>query len=709
MAAVASGFCESNPGDQIKPHVESRALVAYDDNKLYIALIAWDNPRDVRASLCDRDKIFRDDYFGIMLDTYGDAAWGYEIFTNPLGIQGDLRMANGGNEDEGFDIVWESKGQVTDSGYQVEIAIPFASLRFPDKPEQTWRINFWRDQQRDVRRRFSWAAQDRNNPCFMCQWGTLTGIRDIKASTSFELLPTIVAHRSGSRIDGAWDAPFQNENPKADLSLNARYALSSNSSAEITLNPDFSQVESDATQIKVNSVEALYYPERRPFFQEGSDLYQTPIRAMHTRSINSPSVAGKFTGRFGRSSLGYFVARDRDGVVMIPNEEGSFVGENARPSTAQVFRFKQTFFDDSHVGLMVTDRRYKRGGSGTLVGGDMRFRFLRNYRIEAMGVATRTAEGEDTLPTSIDRKATQRTFERGRHTLGFDNETFWGNGAMLELTRSADVWSVDIVGTALSPTFRAEDGFVTRNDRRSVEAWSGLTFRPNKPWLRSWGPSLAAGRVWNYNGTRKDEWLVPRVQVVTNGQTEVAVEYVVSRELYSGVWFDGIRRLGVEVNSRFSRSAGVATSIEVGRTISRSLAAPVLGRSFEAYVEGSFKVSQRLRIEPSGQYSHMTYPDARKLVFEDYVVRSRFSYQFTREWFLRLVVEYSNFNEYYDWESTYHKDSYLTFEPLLSYKLNPFTIFYIGATNSHWDHERAGSMRRNVERFFTKFQYLFKI
>ena len=149
-AARATGFAEISPGDQTEPAVHSEAWITYDDANLYVALIARDDPEEVRVSVCDRDQIFRDDYFGVMLDTYGDQSWGYELFVNPLGIQGDLRMHSDGSEDISFDLVWDSRGRVTDDGYRVELAIPFASLRFPGAADQTWRINFWRDRQRDV-------------------------------------------------------------------------------------------------------------------------------------------------------------------------------------------------------------------------------------------------------------------------------------------------------------------------------------------------------------------------------------------------------------------------------------------------------------------------------------------------------------------------------------------------------------------------------
>ncbi|MEW6050212.1 MAG: DUF5916 domain-containing protein [Candidatus Zixiibacteriota bacterium] len=706
-AAVAANFSETNPGDQIKPPVESKALITYDRNKLYIALIAYDNPATIRASWSDRDNIFRDDYFGLMLDTYGDASWGYELFVNPFGIQGDLRMLANGNEEIGFDLVWESRGKVTDSGYQVEIAIPFSSLRFPNKPEQTWRANFWRDHQRDVRRRYAWAAQKRGESCFMCQWGTLTGIKDIRSSTNLDLLPAVVAYQSGALKDG--DDPrstFHNGDPDAELGLNARYGLSSNASLELAVNPDFSQVESDATQIDVNTADALFYEERRPFFQEGSDLYSMWVTTVHTRTIVNPAVATKFTAKVGRTNVGYFLARDDNGLVLIPREEGTFIGENTRKSTTQVLRGKRTFGDDSFVGAIFTDRRMEGDGNNTVMGGDLALRFTPHYRIQLLGLASRTTEGTDTLLTA---GAGQRTIERGRHTLAYDGETYWGHAAKATVVRNGRTWNANISYFEYSPTFRADNGFITRNDRRWVESSQGLIFRPNRPGLRWIEFGLDAGRVWNFDNLRKDEWLVPVISLNTFGSTEFWINYLFSRELYRNIWFPGIRRLELGFDTRFSGKVSFGFEGNYGREIARGgqLITPVLGKGGRLEYYATMKPTSRLALEPQFEYSHLDFPDSSRNIYDVYVFRTRVNYQFTREWFLRLVIEHVNAREF-DGVDSYSKDSYLTLEPLVSYKLNPFTIFYVGSAHNYWDQGKSGHYYRTSQHFFAKLQYLIR-
>jgi hypothetical protein len=727
-AARADNFVETSPGDQVKPAVASEALVAYDESNLYIALIAHDDPTTVRASLRERDNIFRDDYFGILLDTYNDQTWGYEIFTNPYGIQGDLRTLANGNEDGSFDIVFESVGKITDSGYQVELAIPFASLRFHNKNEQVWRINFWRDRQREKRFRYSWAAQDRDEPCFICQWGYLTGIEGIQPSSNIDILPNVLAWQSGEIADVRNpNSDFDNTDPDAEASLNVRYGVSSNASAEITFNPDFSQVESDPGQITANTTFGLWFSERRPFFQEGSDLLDTWITTVYTRSINDPKVAGKFTGQFGATSVYYLVARDENSTMLIPFSERS-IGRQADQSTVNIARVQQSIGEDSYVGAVFTHRRMHdftnensisgTDGEGMVYGLDARLRLHRNYRLEIQGTGSHTRE-----PVAPDLIATDATFDGGRHTVALDGESFSGDAAYISFERSARTWNADLDYWEYSPTFRTDNGFTTRNDYRQVSFWTGLFFRPNKEWLVNWEPSIGIGRIWNHSGrvhfdlasfggSAKDEWVRPNLYFRLKNQTDVNVQYLNSRERFGGQVFEGISIGTVNIDSRFSELLSGGLRYSIGRTIYRDLDAPELafGRDFSAYF--NFKPTQRVFIQPDFDYSRLDHqdgylkanPEAERTIFEGFILRNRLTYQFSRELYLRLIVQYDEFSDRVD------------FEPLITYQINPFTVFYTGVTSAYhfyddndYDGLRNSRWELTSRRFFAKLQYLFRV
>ncbi len=709
-AARATNFSEVSPGDQIKPPVQSEAWMTYDKENLYVALIAKDDPSTVRVSMRDRDNIFQDDYFGVMIDTYGDFAWGYEIFVNPLGIQGDLRMVNSGNEDMSFDIVFESKGMVTDSGYQVELAIPFSSLRFPDKKVQIWRVNFWRDHQRDVRRRYAWAAQDRNDPCFICQWGTVSGIKNIKPSSNIDFLPNIVAMQSSSRED-PFD-PIDNQDPDADISLNARYGLTSNSSIELTYNPDFSQVESDVAQIDINTTFGLFFPERRPFFQEGSDLFDTYTNVAYTRSINDPQVAMKFTGQFNRTSVAYLLARDETSPVVIPLEERS-IQTLAGKSTSNILRMRQTFLRDSFFGIMITDRRMdnfsvdgnkQEGGSGTIYGVDGRLKFTQNLGIKWQILGSNIVESvaPDLIDTTEEDGYGQVYFDRDRKTVALDGEEFSGHSIYSNIGYNSRYYRFDIDYRESSPTFRADNGFFNRNGRRELFFIQNLGFQPNNDIIIEWGPGMHMGRVWNHDGKFRDEWINGWVNVKFRGETDIKVEYMKSRERFHDLLFDDISQFSMRVSNRYTDKINGGFNFGIGRRIYRGTPEMADSKSYGFYL--NIKPTQRLYIQPNFDFQKMNSRKDNAELFAGYILRTKFSYQFTREWFIRLVVQYNDFSERVD------------IEPLLTYKLNPFTVFYVGMTNrtqnykpENYDTLVDSTWKTSSRQFFAKLQYLFRI
>ena len=694
-AARAKNFTEIRPGDQTQPPVETESLVAYDDANLYVAFLAHDNnPQSIRATLQDRDAIWQDDFVGIMLDTYGDGAWAYEIFANPLGIQSDARWTSQ-NEDDGFNIVYHSKGKVTDAGYQVEMAIPFSSLRFPDRAVQNWRITFFRTHPRDSRRQYSWSTVSRDNPCFPCQFGTMTGIENVKPGGSLELLPSVVGFQSGSLREQ--DSRFVNQKVDGAASVGLQYAFTPSLVAEATYNPDFSQVESDAAQIDVNTSFALFYPERRPFFQEGSDLFDTFYNAFYTRSINDPVVAAKLTGRLNRTSLAYVGARDEHSPLILPFEERSAILQTGR-STSNILRARRTFGEDSYIGGMLTDRRLEGGGAGTLYGADGVFRFKKNYRFEWQAVFSHTKEPNNAnLTAGISQRQTH--FDNGKYTTAFDGESFKGNAVYASFEREAKHWNFDFDYWASSPTFRADNGFVTRNNDRRTSVWTTYNFYPNTKIFDRINPALMAGRFWNHSGVRKDDWIRPRLNLQFKKQTYVFLGSVFSTELYRNIEFRGIRRIELNVNSNFSKPVELGLWFSYGRSIARNLATPVLGRGFDFQTWSTLKPLQRLIIQPEFSYSELNHPNGAE-IFSGYILRNRVNYQFTRELFLRMIVQYNNF------------DKGLSLEPLLSYKLNPFTIFYLGATQQYLDLDPETGARdftQTSRQFFMKFQYLVRI
>lgn len=691
--AKATGFTEARPNEDAKPPVESQAWVTYDDEYLYLAFVAYDDPAKIRTSIQDRDQIFGDDLFGIMLDTYGDAAWAYEIFANPSGVQGDIRFSTQGGEDVGFDLVFHSESKITDDGYRIEMAIPFKSLRFPDRPVHEWRATFLRIRPRESRAQYSWAAFSRDEQCLPCQFGTLRGIEGVEPGGALELLPSVVASQASSIHDpedpdsGLGDGEFDGA-----AGLTARYAHPSGITLEGTINPDFSQVESDVAQIDVNTTFALFFPERRPFFQEGSDLFESYLTLVYTRQINDPQVAAKSIVRRGRTAIAYLGARDQNSPLLVPFQERSFV-RLAEESFSNILRARRTYGSNSYVGGILTDRRFEDGGgSGTTFGVDGLHRFLDHYRLEYQLVGSHAAEPEEAGPTA---SLGDLTFADGEHTAIFDGESFGGMGSYLSVERSAEFWSFDYDYWTSSATFRADNGFETRNDLQRFIGFNELNWYPEGRWVDQATADVRFGRVWTYDGEEKETFVNPTVEASLIGQTFVEFGPTWSSERFREVDFDDMLGWTVLAESNALDRFQGGVFLQWGDGIARNLEFPALGDRVFLEVFGTIKPIDRLTIEPSVQWSRLEVDGEE--IFDGYIVRTRANFNLTRRLFARVVLQYDDFDEQFE------------VEPLVTYRINPFTLFYLGSTTSFERFDQPHDEFAETERqFFAKVQYLFQ-
>ncbi len=704
-AAVADNFAEHNPGDQTQPEVDTEVLVTYDKDNLYLAWICYDDPAEVRASFCERDNIFRDDYVILALDMFGEKALAYEISANPYGLQGDLLFSIGNGEDITYDMIYESAGRITDYGYLVEMAIPFAEMRFPQVEEQVWHVDFWRNRPRDSRYQYSWAAYDRNESCWPCQWGTVRGARGIEGGSGLELLPSAVFHQSGSRLeDGAWEnRPIQwsplADDRNVDLGLGISYDLSSEFTAEATINPDFSQVESDAAQIDVNSTFALFYPERRPFFQEGSDLFSSSFNAVYTRSVNDPIAAAKMTGRKGKTSVAYLSARDDHSVIILPFAEGSAFVLNGK-STSNILRARHEIGDQTYLGVVATDRRFDGGGAGTVTGLDGKLRLSQNDAVEWQFLATRTVEVDDPgLTPDWDRT---ETFAGGDHTRILDGEDFWGHGLYASYERNTRNFWIDLDYWERSPTFRADSGFEPANDQRMplFETGYHIRFEDETNLLERVTPSFDGGMKWDFSGTRKDEWINAHLSVnLRKAQTAFHARYMASNELFHGIMFDGIWLAHICAQSQPGGRVEFGGNYNYGDRIARFQ--EVMGRETTWGLWCDVKPLDGLLVSTS--FSAISSEDKAtgRELFADYISRTELRYQASRELSARLIVQYRDGVRL--WEA----------DPLVTYRLNPLSTFFVGSTRDYMDlnaeEHGVDGWRLTHRQYFVKLQYLFRV
>ena len=367
QATVFKDFLQTKPGDNVAPSRESIAMMGYDSKFLYLGFHCFDEPNNVRATVAKRDEVFGDDNVRVFLDTFNDQRRAYVLGWNPLGIQQDGIYTEGSDTDFSVDIVMESKGMLTSDGWTVEVAIPFKSLRYEAGRGKLWGFNVQRNFFRFNDEFDSWMPQSREIASQLSQEGHITGLEGISTERTLELIPSVTVSETGKRVSalppgatGLDPGRFVNEPLGFDPGLTMKLGISPTVTLDLALNPDFAQVEADETVVTANQRFPIFFEEKRPFFLEGIEIFQTRLQVVHTRAIVDPDAAVKLTGKRGRNTFGFLLASD--------NAPGNFsTDEKTDPVNARfidknafigVLRLKRDVGKESSIGMIATSYNF---------------------------------------------------------------------------------------------------------------------------------------------------------------------------------------------------------------------------------------------------------------------------------------------------------------------------------------------------------------
>lgn len=704
-ATMVNNFSERYPGDQTKPSVETEVYTIYDNNNLYVFFKCFDNPDDIRATKSQRDQFQGNDMVGVDIDTYGEAALAYEFYVNPYGVQLDmLWSAANGNEDHSFDMVWESSAKITLNGYQVEIAIPFSSIRFPNRNVQEWRVNFTRIRPRESDYRYTWAARDRNNPCWVCQLGILRGLENIEQKKGVEILPSLIGYQTGQLLERTDPTSgFNNEDVDGEFSISSRYSLSSDIIVEGAYNPDFSQIEADATQIDINSATALYYPERRPYFQEGSDLFQTIWGTFYTRTINDPQVTTKMTARLKNSSLAFLSAIDENSPYMIPLDQTNSIAYPGK-SYVNVLRGLKTFRGNSQIGFMYTDRRFEESGYNLLYSIDGNIYLTKKLRTAFQIVGTNTKEPND---TSFTTHLEGVTFDNGKRTAVFDGESYNGLATVTELIYSDKKLYLFGLYKSVSRAYRTVTGYDPTINYHGTTINAGYTFYPEHTIFERIQLWNGYEQTWNFDNQMLEQKILPRLRINLRwAQTFVGFELNWLKEYWQQKYFDNIFYGGIYLETKPSNKISLELFVYNGDGLARYVEdgegnLGVKGKRYGGWSSLILKPIDRLTIEPRFEYVECSAIDTDRLYYKGYITRTKLQYQASKELSIRLVTQYNDFSNAWD------------IDPLLTYRLNSFTVFYLGSTYDYNQYEIGNENIKDwamsSRQFFMKIQYLVQL
>ncbi|MGD8727503.1 MAG: DUF5916 domain-containing protein, partial [Gemmatimonadales bacterium] len=355
-AAVLRGFSQYLPVDGRFAEDSTTVLAFYAETAIYFGIRAYQDSMLTRATLADRDRITGDDYVAILLDTFNDRRQAFLFAVNPLGIQADGTLRDAPQRSLTFistaesgayvidlspDFVYASKGRLTTTGYEIELRIPFKTLRYQTKEHQDWGVNVIRRVQHSGHEH-TWTPVRQANASFLAQGGTFQDLTDLRRGLVIDINPELTSTVTGYRASTGWE--YQGGQPA--LGGNVRWGITNNLTLNGTVNPDFAQIEADVAQIQHDPRQALYYPEKRPFFLDGIELFQSPTQLIYTRRLVDPVVAAKVTGKIAETNVALLSGLDA--------KERSLSGEDL--PMHNMLRVRRDIGGQNTLGVVYTDK-----------------------------------------------------------------------------------------------------------------------------------------------------------------------------------------------------------------------------------------------------------------------------------------------------------------------------------------------------------------
>ncbi len=726
-AARLTDFSQYQPVDGRPAEDPTEVLVWYSPEAIHFGIRATELHGDiVRATQANRDNIASEDHVSILLDTYNDRRVAFVFSVNALGVQADGTRSDqfgggaggssatgggtgninpmDGSVDLNPDYNFFSKGQLVDGGYVVEIRIPFKSLRYQEGSIQDWGIHVLRRVQHSGFQD-SWAPAVRANASFLAQAGTLSGLQDMKRGLVLEITPSSTARLDGERADdGSWGY-----SSGGSLSGDVRWGIRENATLTGTINPDFSQVEADVGQVVLNERFALFYPEKRAFFLDGLELFDTPSQLIYTRRIVDPEAGLKLGGKVGRLNVATILAAE--------SRDYSESGDDT-PVFA-IARLRSDIGRSSTVGGVLTTRE-DGGGYSRLAGADLRIVHSRLYFAELQAVQSWTDVGGVQTNGPLMRAVWDRT---GRN------------------------WGFNYSVTAIAPDFEAAAGFVNRTGTFAARAFNRLTGYGRKDALiETYGAFFGISRMWSYDdisggSIEGDESIFPSATLRggwrLNGslsrsffsfEPDAYLNYtVVADPAMDPVSFTvppketDLWTGSVGATSPTYQYLTATATFGFGETPIFREAAPGRRRSIRATVDVRPTNSLRATL----QFVRLTLTRARddSRFSTENIPRLKIEYQITPSIFVRFIGQYTartrsalvdrngdaifveTVRDTGDTSNEFRTDW------LFSYRPTPGTLVYFGygATMDEPGERRFRELSRTADGFFAKVSYLFRI
>lgn len=666
-------FVQLRPVEGQPSSEPTEVIVGYDADRIYIGIYArYGDPSLVRANRSDRDQTASDDTVTVSFDPFQDAQRAYAFSVNAYGVQTDALLIgapSGVTTDTSWNALYESAGMLVADGWTAEMAIPVRSLRYPGV--RRGEAHRWAFQvQREIKSRSEtsmWAPVSGDVMAPLGLMGTIEGLRDLSTTRTFELLPTATS----VRVEKRQPAGGSTRAAVHEAGLNVKFGVTSNLTLDMTVNPDFSQIESDRPQIEVNQRFPLFFAELRPFFLEGQDIFTTngPFPYLHTRTIVDPLVGARLTGKVGKTVVGVLVANDTaPGRVDDPSDPAF-----GRHATIAVVRLRRDIYRESSSGILLIDREFL--GAHSRVGV-----FDNTFRLGTSNMVAATA----VLTDHRDRASVAR---RG-HFLDF---------AYVHQNRRVRMLSAL---HSVSPDFRNDSGFVQRTDARRWFNSASYLWWPES-WMTNWGPRGNYERFYDYRGVLTDEIRGATLNALLASSVSLSATVSRNMERFGGVAFEKTR---ASATARVDTSRRLSLSVDWNRGDEiRFVDQPFLGRTRVVNAALTIRPSSRLQAELRLNTTQFVDPRTRTEVFDIKVLDARTTYQLTERLLVRTILAANTL------------DRTMGVNLLGTYRVNAGTVFFAGYDDRYRQGDRfAPEVFRSTEyqrinrAVFVKLQYLYR-
>lgn len=715
---------ETSPAENTAAPVNTYAKVFASNTSLYFAFIAHDPaPENIRANLRDRDSAWGDDMVGIKLDTFNNARLAYQFFINAYGVQSDsIENELTGQESDAWDGIWYSRGKITDQGYQVEVQLPLRLFNFDDRhPVQTWGIELVRFYPRNETHRLSTHQIDRNVSCQLCQLGTATGLAGATQGKDLQLTPSLVANQNSQR-DVAPTGPWTDDT-NVEAGLDLRWGITPTTLLNATINPDFSQVEADAGQLDVNNTFALFFPEKRAFFLDNKDYFDTQLDLLHTRNIGSPDYGVKLTSKTDDHTFAVLAANDIQSQFLVPGNLSSDIAviEDTSHNVASRYRFdpskqfsvgglltlKQA--DDYHNYLLSGDIKYQPTKQDTFTA--QYAHSVTQYPDEFFNqfcgsddcaqVVDDCDIGECAINERVLRTQKDGEFNDGMYNIAYEHQR-----------RN---WYVSSQYESIGRDFRADLGFIDKVDLAKFVVGGGYTWYPDDHFFNR----IELGGDWDITHSQHHERL--------EQETEMFIEFEGGLQSYIAAGIIERERVGrrhdpsdIAINgnttmfeetlgwfyTNFTPMGSLKLELDMyfGDDIDYANNRPASVNMFNPGVE--WKITESLVLDISHRYQTLDVDDGR--LFTANLSDLRLNWQLTLNSFIRLSSVYTRIERdpslyLYQSPNSLYED--LGNELLYGYKLNPQSVFYLGYSDAFVANDDIDSLTQNDKTFFMKVSY----